>query len=105
MPEKDPANYTFITYGWVIFLSTWGGLVSFLRKVKSGEAKASNIMELIGELVTSSFAGMITFFLCQKAGFDGVTTAALVGISGHMGTRAVFIMEQIIEKWLRSRAP
>ena len=104
MPEKDPTNFTLITYAWVLFLSTWGGLVSFFRKVKTGETKASNIMELVGELVTSAFAGVITFYLCDAAGIGGLISAVFVGISGHMGTRAIFLLERAVEKRLKGRA-
>jgi len=52
-------------------------------------------MEIIGELTTSGFAGVMTFWLCEAADINGLITAVLIGISGHMGGRAIFI----IEKW------
>jgi len=94
MPEKDPTNYQLLTYLWVVGLSAWGGVVSFIRKIKRGEARAFNFIELIGEICTSAFAGIITFYLCESAGFTGVMTAAFVGISGHMGSRAISMMEK-----------
>ena len=39
MPEKDPTTYSLLTYGWVLVLSGWGGIVNFLRKRKSGESR------------------------------------------------------------------
>ena len=87
MPEKDPSTYGLITYLWVTGLAAWGGLVSFYRKVKSGETRAFNVVELIGEIATSAFAGLITFWLCEAAQFNPLVTAALVGISGHMGSQ------------------
>jgi hypothetical protein len=87
MPEKDPTTYSLITYAWVFILSAWGGAVNF--------------MELIGELMTSAFAGVLTFWLCQAAEINNLITAALVGISGHMGSRAIFHFE----KWAESRFP
>jgi len=98
-PPKDPTAYGLITYLWVIGLAAWGGLVGFYRKVKSGEARFFNLTELIGELVTSAFAGVITFWLCEAAGFQPLITAALVGISGHMGSRAIYQFEQ----WVQAR--
>lgn len=91
--EKDPTTYAAITYLWVIALSAWGGLVSFFTKVKKGEARACNFIELIGEIVTSGFAGILTFWLCEAANFNALVSAALVGISGHMGSRAIYAME------------
>lgn len=98
MPEKDPTTYSLLTYGWVLTLASWGGVVNFLRKRKSGDARPFNVVELIGEIVTSAFAGMVTFWLCEASGIGGLITAALVGISGHMGSRAIFAFERWAEK-------
>lgn len=95
MPEKSPENYTLLTYAWVFGLSAWGGFVSFLRKVKAGHARAWNFIELIGEIATSVFAGIVTFYLCEWSGFSQIATAAFVAIAGHMGTRAIFQLEDV----------
>ena len=55
--------------------------------------------ELIGEIATSAFAGLITFWLCEAAQFNPLVTAALVGISGHMGSQAIYQLE----RWAQSR--
>ena len=91
MPEKDPSTYGLITYLWVTGLAAWGGLVNFYRKVKSGETRAFNVVELIGEIAT--------FWLCEAAQFNPLVTAALVGISGHMGSRAIYQLE----RWAQTR--
>jgi len=102
MPEKDPLHWqfmTYITWMWVFFLSGWGGLVSFIAKMKRGEARVFNLMELMGEICISSFSGLLTFFFCRWGDIDMWLTAALVGISGHMGSRAIYQME----KWAEHR--
>lgn len=99
MPEKDPTSYAFVTYFWVIFLSTVGGFVSFYHKVKRGLASPFSITELVGELITSGFAGLLTFWLCEAGSINPLLTAVLVGISGHMGARAIFM----IEKWMEHK--
>ena len=78
-----------ITYGWVIFLAVWGGVVNYFNKVRTGQTSRFNVVELIGDIVTSGFVGMITFWLCQAAGFSELLTAVFVGVSGHMGARAI----------------
>jgi predicted membrane protein len=101
MSEKIPFFTTIadlLTYAWVLGLATLGGAASFVRRVRSGQAKYSNIIELIGELVVSAFAGLVTFFLCQSAAFDEMLTAAFIAISGHMGTRIIFIFEAYLVK-------
>lgn len=97
MPEKDPTTYSALTYAWVFILSTWGGIVEFMRKRKAGVARPFNLSELVGELLTSAFAGMLTFLFCEAGSIHPLITAAFVGISGHMGSRALFMMEKILE--------
>ncbi len=101
MDAKDPTSFGWITYLWVIGLSALGGFVSFTRKMKNGSARVWNVVELIGELATSAFAGILTFWLCSAADIQPLLTAAFVGIAGHAGSRALFAFE----RWAQSRFP
>lgn len=92
--EKDPSSYSLLTYVWVFGLAALGGFVNFMRKVREGHTQMFNVVEFIGEIVTSAFAGIITFWLCESSNIDPLLTAALVGISGHMGSRALFLLEK-----------
>jgi hypothetical protein len=96
MPEKDPTTYSLLTYFWVALLSAWGGAVNWLARRRSGETRPFNFAELIGELMTSAFTGILTFWMCEWSGVDPLMTAALVGISGHMGSRAIYQMERLV---------
>jgi len=97
MPEKSPETYSFITYGWVFALAILGGVVSFMRKIQQGHSRAFNLIEFIGEIVTSAFAGVLTFWMCEHASLSPLVTAAFVGISGHMGSRALFMFEEYLQ--------
>lgn len=97
MPEKSPENFTILTYAWVFGLSMLGGAVAFFRKVKQGHARAWNFAEFFGELATSAFAGILTFYLCEWSQMSPLATAAFVGISGHMGSRALVHFEAYFE--------
>ncbi len=97
MPEKDPTTYSVLTYLWVSGLSAWGGLVSWFRKRREGQARPFNMVELVGELATSSLAGVVTFWLCESAGMGGLVSAPLIAISGHMGSRLLFALERAVE--------
>lgn len=101
MIEKDPTSYSLITYAWVFLLAILGGVVNFVRKLQSGHVRVFNFVEFIGEIVTSAFAGVITFWLCENANMSPLLTAAFVGVSGHMGSRAIFMAEN----WLKSKFP
>ncbi len=101
MPDKDPSSYSLLTYLWVFALAMMGGVVNFFRKIKSGQSSMFNLIEFIGEVVTSAFAGVITFWICEHADIAPLVTAALVGISGHAGSRAIYFIEDV----LRARFP
>jgi len=82
-------------------LAAWGGLASYLKKVKEGKKDKFSITELVGEMMTSGFIGLLTFYLCSFADFPVYITAFLVGISGHMGSKAVEQFEDFFDAWLK----
>lgn len=83
---------------WMIGISVAGGIVSFVQKVKAGKARPFNLVELAGEMFISAFVGIVTFWICKYYGVNEYLTAAGVAISGHMGARVLFIMENWIER-------
>lgn len=101
MIDKDPTSYSLLTYAWVFLLAMLGGVVNFVRKLQQGHVRVFNFVEFIGEIVTSAFAGVITFWLCENANMSPLLTAAFVGVSGHMGSRAIFMAEN----WLKTKFP
>lgn len=98
--DKDPLEYPIRQYGLVLAIALLGGLVSFVAKVKAGSASALNVMHLVGELTTSAFAGLLCFWLAEAAGMPQLVTVCLVGVSGHMGARAIAIFEQWAQRRL-----
>ena len=98
MPEKDPLSYTLLTYAWVFALSLFGGFAGYLRKVKAGIISRFSVHELLGELLISAFVGVMTFYLCDYAQIPGPLSAAFIGISAHMGSRAIFIFETAADR-------
>lgn len=101
---KDPTSYGALTYFWVVALSAWGGTVRFIRKVKAGEMRLGHaIKSLLGEIFTSAFAGVLTFYLAEATGVSGMWTAVLVGIAGHMGGRSLEAIEDVYKRWTGSK--
>lgn len=92
---KDPLKYSLRDYGLVLAVALLGGLVSWYAKVRRGEIPGYSVMQLIGELATSAFAGLIAFWLCEWANFPQLLTVAMVAISGHMGTAAIQQFEKL----------
>lgn len=100
---KDPLAYPMSQYLAMLGAALLGGFVSWYAKVRRGELAGWNVMHLVGELATSAFAGLLCFWLCESAGTPQLVTISLVGISGHMGTRAISAFEQFAQrKWGRS---
>ena len=97
MLEKDPTTYSWLTYGWVLAVSSLGGLVTWVRKRRMGLIGRFSFTEFIGELVTSAFAGLVTFFLCEAGQVEPMLSAAMIAISGHMGSRAIFLFERALQ--------
>lgn len=97
--DKDPLDYSLRQYGAVLAVAILGGLVSFYAKVKAGHVSALNLMHLIGELATSAFAGLLAFWFAEAAGLPQLLTICMVGISGHMGARAI----ALVEEWAQRR--
>ncbi len=95
-PDLFHSYKEYMPFAWMIGLSFWGGVASYVRKIKEGHIRFS-FAELVGELFISGFVGVLTFLLCQSAQFNSLLTAAMVGISGHMGSRAIFIIEKLVE--------
>jgi hypothetical protein len=97
-PEKTITGYALLTYAWVLALSTWGGMVNYLSKIRMGHIARFNITELIGDMFISGFTGVLTFWMCEAAGFNELTTAVFVGISGHMGARMIGKFEKMMSR-------
>jgi len=71
-----------------ILLAIWGGTVRYITAIK-GDRRVFSFVSWFSQIITSGFVGVVTYLMCQSAGFNPLTTAALVAISGHEGTRAL----------------
>ena len=96
--EKTITGFALLTYAWVLALSMWGGIVNYIQKVRLGQVARFNITELIGDVFVSGFTGLLTFWMCQAAGFGELLTAVFVGVSGHMGARMIGKLEQALSR-------
>lgn len=85
-------------YVWLMVIALWGGTASYISRVKRGERPFS-VIELIGEWFVSGFAGVMCMYICMYLEMSTPITAAATGIAGHMGGRAIFLIEQwVVEK-------
>jgi hypothetical protein len=101
---KTPWSYTLKEYGFVLGMALLGGVVEWYAKVRRGELNAGNITALVGELTTAALAGLLAFFVCEWLSVNPMLAAAVVGISGHMGARALALGEAYLQSWLEKRS-
>lgn len=97
---KDPLNYPLKQWLFVLGLALFGGMASWWGKVRKGEVAYWSMSALIGELTISAFAGTITFLGCEYLNLGPFLSPALAGIAGHMGGRAIALLERAGERRL-----
>lgn len=49
-------------------------------------------------IMTSSFVGVVTFWLCQSAKIDQLYTAVCVAITGHMGAKGFELITAAVKR-------
>ena len=74
-----------------------GGVINFIAKVRAGHTRAFNLLELVGEIMTSAFVGVGVFMLLQSFDEPVGVCAAMSGVGGHMATRLLFLVERWVE--------
>jgi len=99
MPGSTPPDLynmlsQIVTYFGVSVLSAWGGVVKMLVQVRNGD-RCFMWSDLGIQIIVSSFAGMLTYFICEASGITGYMQAAFIAISGHMGAEALRAIEEM----------
>lgn len=93
---KSPESYSILQYVGIVFLAGWAGIVNYLRRMRRMSVPKFSVVELISEVATSGFAGILVFWLCEAAGVLPLVTAATVGIAGHIGGRSLILIEDFL---------
>lgn len=101
MPEKDPTTWTLATWTLGFMMAALGGFINWYGRVRRGHVKACDFFELIGEILTSGFVGMIVFMAMAAMEQPIGLCASAAGVGGHMGTRLLFVAKQILESKIR----
>lgn len=80
-------------------LAIWGGTVRYLTQIRK-DGKAFKFAELMIEWYVSGFSGVLSGYLCYELEVSWATTCFVVGISGHMGGRALSLLETKVKSIL-----
>jgi hypothetical protein len=94
---KDPLCYTWLEYGWVIFLSVCGTVVHFLDENRHRLTR-ERLFSLLIDVAIAPFTGIVTFFLCEAFNLERVATAGVIGLVSHMGSRGLGIIRKTLLK-------
>ncbi len=100
---RNPLSYSLAEYGLMLGVAIFGGLVSWVRKVRAGEYPAWSLGQLIGEMAISAFAGLLTFWGCEYVGAPQLLTASLAGIAGLASSKFLALAESGAQRWLERR--
>lgn len=87
-------SHTILVYGWVIFISLFGGTVSYLSKVAQGTVTFS-LFKFLVELGCAAFLGLLTASFAHAQSMSWEMAGGLAGIAAHMGSRALFLLDYI----------
>lgn len=85
----------FISYGWMVALAMFGGLVKILDQLnrsKEPQPLTKMLLNFLTGISMSAFAGIITVLICQYWSFNPFLSGMLVGISGYLGGKSIDTM-------------
>ncbi len=73
-------------YWYVLALGIWGGLVSLINRVRTGQAK-STFTFIVLDVFTFTFVATLVFLICISLKLDIYLMAVATAIGGHIGGR------------------
>ena len=96
MPHKDLNNISDFDGMFVILLGAWGAIMNFLKRKKDGYTFISKIGFFIVDVLTSGGIAVVTYLTLMGYTEDPYIAVGVAGILAHQGTRAFYILEQIV---------
>jgi len=101
--HKNPLSYSLRDYGVILAIAMLGGFVRWYNAVRRGESAAYDLRILVGELFTSAFMGILTFWACEAMNVQPLITAAMAGMAGHAGVSGLLWAERVLKRFLERR--
>ena len=100
---RSPLSYSLREYGLILAIAMLGGFVRWYNAVRRGESAAYDLRILIGELFTSAFIGILTFWACEAMNVQPLITAALAGMAGHAGVSGLLWAERVLKRFFERK--
>ena len=96
--HRSPLSYSLREYGLILAIAMLGGFVRWYNAVRRGESAAYDLRTLVGELFTSAFLGILTFWACEAFNVQPLVTAAMAGMAGHAGVSRLLWAERVLKR-------
>ena len=103
IPPRSPLSYSLREYGLILAIAMLGGFVRWYNAVRRGESAAYDLRTLVGELFTSAFMGILTFWACEAMNVQPLITAAMAGMAGHAGVSGLLWAERIMKRFFEHK--
>jgi len=101
--HKNPLSYSLRDYGVILAIAMLGGFVRWYNAVRRGESAGYDLRILVGELFTSAFIGILTFWACEAMNVQPLITAALAGMAGHAGVSGLMWVERFLKRFFERK--
>lgn len=90
MPERLLSSDYYVAV-LAMFAAIWGGLVSYARRVLSGERYST--FAAGAHIMTAGFSGLLAALACLSTDVPVHLTGVISGIAGHMGAEFIRLLE------------
>jgi uncharacterized membrane protein len=102
MDYKDFENLTTIGIFSAIAVSTWSGIVAYLKRDLREETVSHRIFIFFKDIFISSGFSILTYMLLVGFGVSELVAVAIGGFVGHLGIRSSYLVEILIAEKLGS---
>ena len=88
-------EYGLINYLCLFGLSMWAATVKYIESLKG---EKFSILDWFSEIIVCSFVGMLAAMGCKYFELDFYSTAVIVSLAAHKGTRSIYMIKSIAHR-------
>jgi len=100
MPHKDLNNIPHFDGVVVMLLGLWGAIMNFVKRKSKQYSTTKKVSLFIIDMLTSGGIAILTYLIIMGYTDNAYLAVGIAGVLAHQGTRAFYILEQIVEQKL-----